>query len=190
MTDFAFFAEPHAASLCFERLSAAAGQARPAFDALRPHLLTALANCADPARALTNFERFAEAFSPPALFPALEKHPRTLEIIITLFAGSQFLTEILLRNPEYINLLYRRKRLSVHKTAAQMASEAFNTLSRDMPFPDQLDALRRYQRSELLRIGASDLLDLYDLAATYEQLSALADGLAQACLAIAAAHLG
>ncbi|MFZ6030957.1 MAG: glutamine synthetase adenylyltransferase [Chloroflexota bacterium] len=190
MTDRVPLGGAYLSSPAFARLSAAAGRARPAFDALHPHLLAALADCADPVRALTNFERFAEAFSPPALFPALAKHPRTLEIIITLFAGSQFLTEILLRNPEYINLLYRRKRLSVHKAAAQVASEALNTLSHGMPFSEQLDALRRYQRSELLRIGASDLLDLFDLAATYEQLSALADGLTRACLAVSAAHMG
>jgi glutamate-ammonia-ligase adenylyltransferase len=190
MTDTAFFANPRSAAHCLDRLAVAAGRARPAFDGLRPHLLAALADCADPDHALVNFERFAEAFSPPALFPALEKHPRTLEILLTLFAGSQFLTEILLRNPEYTNLLYRRNRLSVHKSAAQVAAEALNTLGQNMPYSEQLDALRRYQRSELLRIGVSDLLDLFDLAATYAQLSALADGLARACLAVSALHLG
>lgn len=184
MTDLAFFADPNLAAKSLERLANAADQARLAFDKLLPHLLTALNACADPDRALINFERFADVFSPPALFPALQKHPRTLEILITLFAGSQFLTEILLRNSEYINLLYRRKRLSVRKTASQIAAEALNTLNLDMSFTEQIDALRRYQRSELLRIGASDLLDLFDLAATYSQLSALADGLAMACLSI------
>jgi len=48
---------------------------------------------------------------------------------------------------------------------------------RDAADDEKLNALRRYQRGEILRIGASDLLALYDLKTVTRQLSHLADGL-------------
>ncbi len=50
--------------------------------------------------------------------------------------------------------------------------------------------MRRFQSWELLRIGACDLLDLYDLPAVTRQLSNLADSLIRSCLKIAAAQTG
>ena len=55
---------------------------------------------------------------------------------------------------------------------------------------EKLDAMRRYQRGEMLRIGASDLLDLYDLRTVTQQLSNLADGLVPACLDLASQQSG
>lgn len=74
----------------------------PEFAATLPYLLAALDSAASPDRALINFDRFiGNNPDPPALFRQLTRHPRALEILITLFAGSQFLTEILLRHPDY-----------------------------------------------------------------------------------------
>jgi [glutamine synthetase] adenylyltransferase / [glutamine synthetase]-adenylyl-L-tyrosine phosphorylase len=53
-----------------------------------------------------------------------------------------------------------------------------------------LDAMRRYQRREILRIGASDLLALYDLRTVTQELSNLADGLVRACLDLASQQSG
>ncbi|MDP7645515.1 MAG: hypothetical protein QGG60_12585, partial [Anaerolineales bacterium] len=52
------------------------------------------------------------------------------------------------------------------------------------------DALRRFQRAELLRIGTCDLLDLFDLPTVVGQLSRLADSLVRACLELVSAHTG
>jgi len=54
----------------------------------------------------------------------------------------------------------------------------------------KLDALRRYQRRQYLRIGTSDFLGLYDLRAVFSQLSRMAIGLVRACLVIAAQQTG
>ncbi|MBK9232827.1 MAG: hypothetical protein IPO15_18805 [Anaerolineae bacterium] len=53
------------------------------------------------------------------------------------------------------------------------------------PF-DQLNALRRFQRWELLRIGAADFFGLLDLPKVTLQLSRLADALVWQCLTMAA----
>ena len=58
-----------------------------------------------------------------------------------------------------------------------------------MTFLAKLDALRRYQRTELLRIGVCDAFGLLDFRAATVQLSLLADGMIEACLQLVAADL-
>ncbi len=158
-----------------------------------PHLLTALSTAANPDQVLVNFGRLAhDAASQLDLFHHLARNPRVIDILVTLFAGSQFLTEILLRHPAYFDRLTAHHRLAQPKSAAQLHAEAQAALVPLLPEAGSfdplplLDALRQFQRWELLRIGLSDLLDAFDLPAVTGQLSALADSLAQACLTLAA----
>ncbi|MBI1878992.1 MAG: glutamine synthetase adenylyltransferase [Chloroflexi bacterium] len=184
------FANWPAAQRTLQRLAEA-----PEFAACLPYLLTALDNAASPDRALVNFERFVgNTADQQDLFRRLAQNPRTLEIVITVFAGSQFLTEILLRHPEYFNQLKDYKRLAQPKTLEQLRGEAQAWLDDAMRRGDEeadfspslFDALRRFQRRELLRIGASDLLGLSDLPTVTGQLTCLADCLVQVCRNIAA----
>jgi glutamate-ammonia-ligase adenylyltransferase len=153
------------------------------FDIVESHLQTALASAADPERSLIYLERLLDS-GDETLLSALVKNPRAIESLVTIFSGSQFLTEIILRNPKNVSLLYHRKSLAQRKSAEQIHTEA-GKLVHHTTEEDVLDALRRYQRSELLRIGVSDLLTLYDLRTVTQQLSNLADGLVRACLDLA-----
>jgi len=158
------------------------------FEIIKPHLDTALASAADPQRSLVYLERLLES-ADESLLPTLVKNPRVIESLVTIFSGSQFLTEIILRNPKNVNLLRHRKALTQRKSPEQIHSETTKTIS-GMAEAEKLDAIRRYQRGELLRIGASDLLDLYDLRTVTQQLSNLADGLVRACLDLASQQSG
>lgn len=158
------------------------------FDTIQPHLQTALASAADPERSLVYLERLLES-ADEAVVRDLVKNPRVIEGLVTIFSGSQFLTEILLRNPKNINLLYHRKSLTQRKNAEQIHNEASQVIQHATD-TEKLDSIRRYQRGELLRIGASDLLALYDLKTVTRQLSHLADGLARACLDLASLQSG
>ena len=158
------------------------------FDVVKPHLQTALASAADPERSLVYLERLLESRDESLLYN-LVKNPRFIESLVTIFSGSQFLTEIILRNPKNVNLLYHRKSLTQRKDAKQIHTEAAQVIN-DAPVDEKLDAVRRYQRGELLRIGASDLLALYDLGTVTRQLSNLADGLVRACLDLASLQSG
>ncbi len=162
-------------------------QVRPVLADGLPHLLTTLANVANPDRALVNFERFVnDAANRPGLCRQLFCNPRAIEILAVLFAGSQFLTEILLRNPDYFERLTDLKSLAQPKSVEQFSAEAQAAI---VPFTEvdaQRDALRRFQRWELLRIGACDLFTLLDLPTVTAQLSHLADSLVRVCLTIAA----
>lgn len=165
-------------------------RSRRALGQCLPMLLTALSDAADPDGSLINFERFAQSVESRAeLFEFLLKNPRAVEILIRLFVGSQFLTEILLRHPEYLEELTRHKRLADFKSREEFLAEAHAAAEPQEAVSEKLDALRRYQRWELLRIGACDAFGLMDLKSITVQLSLLTDGLVQACLEILARHL-
>src|SRR5258708_38924374 len=129
-----------------------------------PNLLLALSDTAQPDHALVNFERFAQSVSDrAALFRDLRDNPRAIEILVRLFVGSQFLTEILLSTPGHLSRLTQHKRLAELKIVQQLHIEAEGAiLGIDDP-DEQLNALRRFQRWELLRIGTCDFFGLLDL---------------------------
>jgi glutamate-ammonia-ligase adenylyltransferase len=179
------FADWRAAHRCLLRLADDANS-RTALTCLLPHLLATLAGAANPDQVLVNLERFAHSATDKiATFEYLAGNPRAVEILVTLFAGSQFLAEILLRNPEYFERLMALRGYAQHKSTEELCAEAQGACRSNGPFDLQLDALRRFQRWELLRIGACDMLNLFNLYAVTGQLSNLADSLVRTCLTIA-----
>jgi len=154
-------------------------------------ILTALADSAVPDGVLVNFERFVQAVPDRvALFASLRDEPRAVEVLFRLFMGSQFLAEILIQNPACLDEITRHKRLAELKSREQYYEEAQAWLHGCPDEAARFDALRRYQRWELLRIGACDSFGLANLKAVTVQLSLLADSLVQCCLDIAARSTG
>ena len=184
------FTDLRAAQVVFNHLMAGNNKSAAVRDFL-PHLLAALANAADPDRVIASLERFVARFGDGlSILNFLAGNPRAVEILVVLFAGSQFLTEILLRNPELFERLLAYRRLARPKSVEQLYTEAQLALAGSQDDQAGLDALRRYQSGELLRIGACDLLDLYDLPAVTRQLSNLADALIRSCLKLASTQAG
>jgi glutamate-ammonia-ligase adenylyltransferase len=187
------FADWQTAYRCLTRLAKNLPIRQALADSL-PQLLTALADTANPDHVLINFERFVHnAADQFELFHDFVSNPRALQILFILFEGSQFLTEILLRQPEYFERLTAHHRLAQPKSPEQFDHEAqaiiAHLLAENQPdshIEPALDALRRFQRWELLRIGVSDLLGSLDLPTVTTQLSYLADSLVRACLTLAA----
>jgi glutamate-ammonia-ligase adenylyltransferase len=154
-----------------------------------PMLLVALSDAATPDGSLVNFERYVQSVDDRGeLFGYLARRPRAVEILIKLFVGSQFLTEILLRRPSALQELTNHKGLAEIKSRPQLIAEAA-AAAKHRTLDDKLDALRRYQQWELLRIGACDSFGLLDLKSVTVQLSLLADSLVQSCLNLVAADM-
>ena len=171
-------------------------QPQSAFARCLPQLLKALGSTASPDRVLVNLERLAHSAADPlVLCRSFVDEPRLLDMLVTLFAGSQFLSEILLRDPSHLRSLQNPQRLAEPKSPQQLYAEAQAAIAPGMETEgggprglSPLDALRRFQRSALLRIGAGDLLGLLDLPTVTMQLSHLADSLVQLCLTLVAAQ--
>ncbi len=162
-------------------------------EALAGPFQTAIGGAASPERALAGFERLLlNTRYPASLLETLAYAPHSLEVLATIFAGSQFLTDILFRNPDYVARITERHGIGQTKSGAQLDAEARAAVSyADIPpfTRSPLDALRRYQRAELLRIGAGDLCGISDLTAVTRQLSLLADSLIRAGAHDVATHL-
>lgn len=143
-------------------------------------LLDEIADSVDPDAAVRNLESFIETVpSPLNLLTLIGNDPYSLEVLIGLLASSPYLTQCLVRNPEYLYWLIEGRRLERICDVSYFRKEAEEMIR---PFPDAeqaLDALRRLNRRELLRIGSQDLLGRSNLEATVRQLSDLADVLLQ-----------
>ena len=187
------FADPAAAGRVRRDLMLLPGAQAP-LTLIWPRLLTTLSTAASPDRALINFARFVQDAPAPAdLLRRLAADPRLTEILVTLFSGSQFLTEILLRHPDYLSIVAERAALSQIKSASQFEAAARGAMGiGEMQIDPGIafDALRRFQRAEFLRIGISDLCALLDLPSVTQQLSHLAEGVVRASLAHVTQRMG
>jgi glutamate-ammonia-ligase adenylyltransferase len=148
-------------------------------------LQAALAAAADPDAAVRNFSRLVQSRGERlALYHLLRDDPAALERLIAVLGASQYLADVLVRNPELWERLADSPALAVPRTAADLATE-LEAVCRPFVAPAaQLDAIRRLRRREMLRIGAADLLGLADLNQTTRQLSQLADAIIAQCLAV------
>ncbi len=170
-------------------------EARGLLAKILPGLCLTLGRSASPERALTNFTRWLRSIPHQAegLRP-LEDNPRTLEMLVTLLAGSQFLSGILLRHPDYFNLLVEPDLLARKKNPDEFISEAEAAAGRrngEAPGPESApDNLRCHQQRELLRIGVADLCGLLDLSSVTAQLSHLADAVVGVGLTLAGERTG
>ena len=163
---------------------AAADDDRAALAECLPVLLLTLKESASPDGSLINFQRFVDSVGDRgALFRYLGDNPRAVQILVKLFVGSQFLTEVLLRRPQALEELTNHKRLAEFKSRQELTAEAAAlAAAAEGRLAERLDAIRRFHHWELLRIGACDAFMLFDLKHVTLQLSLLADSMVQSCL--------
>ena len=156
-----------------------------ALERLAPRLEESLSACPDCDRAINNLNRFVHASgSRRQIFQVFSEHPAALDSLIQVISASQYLADVLVRNPEYFEFLTHRTRLQTPKTAETMRDELRATCSAFSFIEARLDATRRFRRREFLRIGAGDLHGILDFRETTRQLSLLADAVVAHCLEI------
>jgi glutamate-ammonia-ligase adenylyltransferase len=133
-----------------------------------------LPRSADPDMALNNLERF---FSNPAgaerLGLLLEGRARTLETMLQLFSTSQFFSDLLVSNPDYLEML--RIPLRSSPSRAEMLAQLQNDV--DAAFEDSalLRAFRRFRQMQMLRIGTNDIIRDRPLEEIVRDISRVAD---------------
>ncbi len=158
--------------------------------ALGPALLVELARSGAPDQALANLARFSHSIGGRTGFlTLLAENPHTLRLLTTLFADSQFLTDLFLNRPELIDTLIRADLTRIEKSRGEMLGELRRALDESADFEDRLNALRRYKNEEFIRIGLHDLGGAIELMQALAQLSDLADACVEGALEIACAEL-
>jgi glutamate-ammonia-ligase adenylyltransferase len=144
---------------------------------LGPALITEIAKSGAPDQALLNLSKFSHQIGGRTGFlTLLAENPQTMRLLVTLFADSQFLTDLFLNRPELIDTLIRVDLTRVEKSKDEMLAELRSALAQHGDVEAKLNALRRYKTEEFIRIGLHDLGGAINLVRVLHQLSDLADG--------------
>jgi glutamate-ammonia-ligase adenylyltransferase len=143
-----------------------------------------LPRCADPDMALNNLERFLSSPDAVAQLPALlEARARTLETLLQLFATSQFFSDLLERNPDYLDML--RIPLRSSPSRAELLSQLQEEVDAAPDDGAVLRVLRRFRQRQVLRIGTNDIIRDRPLEEVTRDISRVADTALEVALATA-----
>src|SRR5216110_1258538 len=160
-----------------------APRTRQTFRKLRPILLEWLTKAADPDATLNQFVRFVEAYGLRSLlFELLVTNPRLLELLVKTFDASRFASELLIRRPQLLEDITRDPTFHEPRSMAENLRR-IDSLGADA---SNLDPIRAYRQRQLLRIILREVLGLSSPAATFTELS----DVAEACLLYMARLLG
>jgi glutamate-ammonia-ligase adenylyltransferase len=157
-------------------------------ESLCGRLQTLLPELPDPDRVLAALERFFGAVrSPLSTGTLFERDPKSLEILLRIFAASPFLADLVIADPE----AWEQVRVGEGRPekrealAAQLASE-----TRLLTDPEAImQALRRFKRRETLRIAYGDIVGGQRLETVVAQLSHVADCIVQEAVRAAVARI-
>ncbi|MHB8853474.1 MAG: [protein-PII] uridylyltransferase family protein [Ignavibacteriaceae bacterium] len=102
------------------------------------------------------------------------KYPNYIDTLLAISVNSNYLTDIIVRNPEYFYRILNPANLNSKLKETLFAKEINQSLQSYNTFPAKLNALRFIKRKEILRIGTKDILGISSLIDVTEELSTLA----------------
>jgi glutamate-ammonia-ligase adenylyltransferase len=150
---------------------------------LGPALIAEIARSGAPDQALLNLSRFSHRIGGRSGFlRLLAENPETMRLLITLFADSQFLTELFLTRPELIDTLIRVDLTRIDKNKESMMAGLREAIAEQDDVEGKLNAIRRSKTEEFIRVGLHDLGGTIDIEPVLEQLSDLADAVVECAL--------
>jgi [glutamine synthetase] adenylyltransferase / [glutamine synthetase]-adenylyl-L-tyrosine phosphorylase len=168
----------------FQRLEEEVAAAGIVLSTFLPVFRKELLATPDSDRALNNFLRFIAAGFSSSLLRNFADHPVLLSVALTLFGHSQYLADILVRNPELFYWLTATNALTEARSKEEYRDEAFSVMAPFDRTDKKFDALKRFQRREFLKISTRDILKEADLATVTAELSWLADSLVDAAVSV------
>lgn len=138
-----------------------------------------LTRLADPDVVLACLDRFITASrSPLALGSLFERDPTSLPTLLQVFSTSQYLANLLIRDPETFDLVRMTDGQPVSREV--LVAEICGEIA---ALPDEasvMTALRRYRHRETLRIAYGDIIRRQSIETVTRQISFLADALCEA----------
>ncbi len=148
-------------------------RAAVAMEALGVVLLAEVLRAAEPERALTHLAGFAAGLSSrPTYLHALADRPALRRLLVSVFAGSDFLSELLLRRAQLLDELY-----------GTPSSDALPPLEGDAE--RCLEDLARFKQTRVFRIGLADLAGELDEVGVGHEITGVAEVVLQRALDLA-----
>jgi glutamate-ammonia-ligase adenylyltransferase len=144
---------------------------------LATHLAQAFRETAEPHTALVRLHRYAEA-SPEAAaqLDSMAQDPRYARLALILFDQSQFLTDIVMREPAILPWLWKEAPRERARTRDEVLAGVLGGNSAPPTLEAFMGAVRRYRSREIARIALRDIVDHQPMASITQDLSRLADG--------------
>ncbi len=137
----------------------------------------------DPDMALNNWERFVDTSANPVEhFRELFSQPKRLEILLNIFAGSQFLADTLVNNPQFFEWVSNPSIILTIRSREEIESDLEKLSSWYKHHLDWLNALRSFRKREILRIGTRDICLRVPIKDIVTELSNLADAIIEIVL--------
>ncbi|OGU71502.1 MAG: hypothetical protein A2V93_08955 [Ignavibacteria bacterium RBG_16_34_14] len=102
------------------------------------------------------------------------KYPHYVEFLTAISINSNYLTDILVRNPEFFYRFVNPSNLNLKLDENNFSKTVDDTISVYKSFPAKVNSLRSLKRREILRIGLKDILRISDLNEVTSDLSILA----------------
>lgn len=180
------FTDPHAALKRVRNIASIEQIDSELYVAALPNALFALSRSSDADSALINFDRYLRNATKNVVDQVLSSSPRHFEILMRVFSGSQYLSEILLNEPEDVETLLYPGKFGELKGHKELIGEIEADIAAN-PNLDPLITIHKHYKRELLRIGTGDLTASLDLTTVTKQLSTLADSITEVCLRISCA---
>ena len=160
-------------------------------DAALHTLISACLDSPVPAAALRNLHRYLEQAGNPSIFVStVVSAPPLLDMLITIFGGSQYMADILVRNPGHAYWLMEGMIWNEPDTVESFTAWLDRECNLFSSIDGKIDALRRTHRLALLKIGVNDMVRGASVDETTERLSNLADATAQTLLSNLRADVG
>ncbi|MCB2154435.1 bifunctional [glutamate--ammonia ligase]-adenylyl-L-tyrosine phosphorylase/[glutamate--ammonia-ligase] adenylyltransferase [bacterium] len=148
-----------------------------------PKLIPALAATADPRMALRNWDRYVRAaWDRLGVLHLMEHNPDHLQFLAQLFAASQFFSDIVVRNPEYLEWCLVEARMESEKPLEEYRRQLHGFVRAFGSSESRRRALCRFKRRELLRIGVRDLQQRADIMELCRELTNLAEAACELAL--------
>jgi glutamate-ammonia-ligase adenylyltransferase len=167
-------------------------QGREQLDPLMPLLLGAVARSVQPTSTLQRVLMLVEAVARrTAYLSLLVENPMALSQLVKLCAASPWVTRLLTRHPLLLDELLDPRRLYSPLDRTALEQELDRSLE-SIPEDDleqQMDALRQFKQSQVLRVAAADITGAFPLPRISDYLTAIAEVILQKVVDLALAHL-
>ncbi|MDO5500046.1 MAG: bifunctional [glutamine synthetase] adenylyltransferase/[glutamine synthetase]-adenylyl-L-tyrosine phosphorylase [Propionibacteriaceae bacterium] len=179
------FLDPKSALRHIEALSQGMTRQAEIQRQLLPAMLGWFAEGPNPDAGLLSFRQVSEALgNTPWYLRALRDEGAMAERLARILSSSRYLTDLLTRSPEILQMLSNRQHLCPRPKVALAREMTLVAERLDNPI-ESIDAVRAVRRKELFRIGVGDVLGVLDIDQVGQGLSDLASVTIDAALLIA-----
>lgn len=148
------------------------------FETIITRLELALKGCLLNQKSEANlFRIISSIYDKVSFFNDALNYSHHLEIICALASNSNYLTDIVVRNPEYLYQLFDDNFLKEKLDYQNCKEELVSGINKFKYLETKLNFIRNFKRRYILRIGTSDILGITSLKTTISELSILANSI-------------